>query len=242
MAEMVVPRFMGNANQIWLQEVRKKNIVASQSNDIWMRTAHRIVHIKQYTPEKKRLVGITIYTFDDGFNMVERLDARTGTFDGHRWQLDGAIRLVFAADGSVRETVLDTAVDETIDLAPEDLAAVVKRSDEMGLVELGQYIEKVEREGYTATRYRVDYQSKIATPFVYLFLSLLGVAIALRGKLREGISVSITIGLGIAFLYWIFNSFCLSLGYAERMPPWVAAWLANLVFFCTAAILLLRTD
>ena len=109
----------------------------------------------------------------------------------------------------------------------------------MGLAELGRYIRKVEREGYGATRYRVDYHSKIAAPFVCIFLSVLGAGIALRGNMREGMPVSITYGLGIAFLYWIFNSFCLSLGYAEMMPPVIAAWLANLVFFSIAGFLLL---
>ncbi|MBR9985238.1 MAG: LptF/LptG family permease, partial [Desulfosarcina sp.] len=41
-AEMLVPVFMVNANRIWLQEVRKKNIYASKTNDIWMRAARQI--------------------------------------------------------------------------------------------------------------------------------------------------------------------------------------------------------
>ena len=69
--------------------------------------------------------------------------------------------------------------------------------------------------------------------------NVLGAGIALRDNMREGMPVSITYGLGIAFLYWIFNSFCLSLGYAEMMPPVIAAWLANLVFFSFAGFLLL---
>jgi lipopolysaccharide export system permease protein len=132
------------------------------------------------------------------------------------------------------------AVD--LDLNPDDLAQAARRSDEMGLAELGHYIEKVEREGYGAVRYRVDYHGKIAAPFVCLFLSLLGTGIALRGKLREGMPVSITYGLGIAFLYWIFNSFCISLGYAEMMPPVIAAWVANLVFFSGAGFLILNAN
>ena len=110
----------------------------------------------------------------------------------------------------------------------------------MGLAELGRTIAKVEKEGYGATRYRVDYHGKIAAPFVCLFLSVLGAAIALRGKLRQGMPVSIIYGLAIAFAYWIFNSFCLSLGYAEMMPPVVAAWVANVVFACISIFLLLN--
>jgi lipopolysaccharide export system permease protein len=241
-AEMLVPVFMVNANQIWLQEVRKKNIYASKTNDIWMRAARQIIHIKQYAPEEKRVTGITIHTFDDDFRLINRVDAESGAFENGHWQLDQAVEQVFGkADGGHRLQLHDTLVAD-IELNPEDLAQAAKRSDEMGLAELGRYIQKVEQEGYAATRYRVDYHSKIAAPFVCIFLSVLGAGIALRGKLREGLPLSITYGLAIAFLYWIFNSFCLSLGYAELMPPVVAAWVANLIFSCVSGFLLLNAS
>lgn len=239
MSEMVVPVFMENANQIWLQEVRKKNIFASKTNDIWMRSARQIIHIKQYIPEEKRATGITIHSFDGNFRLIQRVDAEAGHYDNGRWQLSAIIRQTL--EESDRTYQVDVAAEMTvdIDLHPDDLSRVAKQSDEMGLAELGRYIEKVEREGYGATRYRVDYQSKIAAPFVCIFLSVLGTAIALRGKLREGMPVSIAYGLAIAFIYWIFNSFCLSLGYAEMLPPVVAAWMANVVFSCASGLLLL---
>lgn len=145
----------------------------------------------------------------------------------------------FETESGDQRIQLRNTIAVDIDLNPDDLAQAAKQSDEMGLAELGRYIQKVEREGYGATRFRVDYHSKIAAPFVCIFLSVLGAGIALRGNMREGMPVSITYGLGIAFLYWIFNSFCLSLGYAEMMPPVIAAWVANLVFFSFAGFLLL---
>ena len=241
-AEMLAPVYMVNANQIWLQEVRKKNIYASKTNDIWMRAARQIIHIKQYIPDEKRVSGITIHTFDENFQLIQRVDAESGVFKNGRWQVDNAVHQVFGQDADGHQIKLHDTMTAEIDLNPDDLAQAAKRSDEMGLAELGRYIEKVEREGYGATRYRVDYHSKIAAPFVFIFLSVLGAGIALRGKLREGLPVSITYGLGIAFLYWVFNSFCLSLGYAEMMPPVVSAWVANLVFSCASGFLLLKAN
>lgn len=242
LAETVVPVFTANANHIWLQEVRKKNIYATKTNDIWMRTARRIIHIKQYSPEDKRVSGVTIHSFDNDFRLIRRVDAQSGLFENGRWQLSDAVQQVLEEDsGTYRIDLKDTLIAD-IDINPDDLARAAKRSDEMGLAELGRYIEKVEREGYGAARYRVDYQNKMATPFVCIFLSILGTAIALRGKLREGMPISITYGLAIAFMYWIFNSFCLSLGYAEMLPPLVSAWMANLVFTCASGMLLLNVN
>ncbi len=239
--ETVVPVFMVNANQIWLQEVRKKNIYATQTNDIWMREARRIIHIKQYIPHAKRITGVTIYAFDDDFHLTDRIDAPSGTYRDGRWQLTDAVEQTFGQGANAQRQIVHAHLTADIELNPEDLATAAKRTDEMGLAALGAYIRKAEREGYAATRYRVDYHAKIAAPFVCLFLSILGPAIALRGKLREGLPVSITYGLGIAFVYWIFNSFCLSLGYAETMPPVVSAWAANGVFSCVAIVLMLKS-
>lgn len=241
-AETVVPVFMARANQIWIQEVRQKNIYASRTNDVWMRTARQIIHIKQYLPEKQALAGVTVHTFDERFRLTGRVDAVSGRYENQQWRLDDAVEQVFEAESGLHQVTLHESIAVAIDLNPDDLAQAAKHSDEMGLAELGRYIDKVEREGYGAVRFRVDYHAKMAAPFVYIFLSLLGVAVALRGKLREGLPVSITYGLGIAFLYWIFNSFCLALGYAEILPPVVAAWTANLVFSCVSGMLLFNTN
>ncbi len=237
-ADRVVPAFMAKANQIWLQEVRKKNIYASKTNDIWMRAARQIVHIKQYSPKEGRVTGITIYTFDDDFRLVQRVDAKDGQYEGGRWILEDAIQQNLDKKKGIYRVTLHQTLTAQIELNPQDLSQATKRSDEMGLAELSRYIAKVEREGYGATRFRVDYQGKIASPFVCIFLSVLGTGIALRGKLREGMPVSITYGLSITFLYWIFNSLCLALGYAEILHPVIAAWMANLVFSSVAGVLL----
>jgi len=131
---------------------------------------------------------------------------------------------------------------EPLNLLPDDLIRVVKKSDEMTFKELLEYIVKIETEGYDATRYRVDLYAKIAFPFICVIMSLLGTGIALRGNIREGLPVSIAYGLGITFLYWIFYSFCVSLGYGGMLPPIIAVWLANLVFSCAGILLLLNSQ
>ena len=103
-------------------------------------------------------------------------------------------------------------------------------------------IRKVEAEGYDATRYRVDLNYKIAFPVVCLIMCLVGTGIAVRGKLKEGLPVIVSYGMGIAFLYWIVLSFCVSLGYGEILPPVAAAWAANLIFLCVGGIVLINAE
>ncbi len=112
----------------------------------------------------------------------------------------------------------------------------------MGIVELYNYIHTIESEGYNAIPYRVDFQAKIAFPFVCVVMALAGLGIAVRAGLREGLPMSITFGIGTAFFYWIFFSLTMSLGYGGRLPPWLAAWCANLVFLCLGGLALMGAE
>jgi len=120
---------------------------------------------------------------------------------------------------------------EKLNLLPENLNTVAKKSEEMTFRELYAYIKKVEAEGYDATIYQVDLYAKIAFPFICIIMCMVGTGLAARGTVREGMPVVIAYGIGTAFIYWIFYSFCLSLGYGEMLPPAIAAWTSNLVFF-----------
>ena len=95
---------------------------------------------------------------------------------------------------------------------------------------------------YDATNYKVDLYAKVAFPFVCIIMCIVGTGIALKEKKREGLALNIAYGIGIVFLYWIFYSFCVSLGYGEMLPPFIAAWTANLVFLSFGVITLLNAE
>jgi lipopolysaccharide export system permease protein len=146
-----------------------------------------------------------------------------------------------AEDGRYRTEFVANRL-QPLDFIPEDLSRVIKKSEEMSFKELMQYIRKIEDEGYDATAHRVDLYAKFSFPLVCIILCIVGAGIAFRSKLKEGLPVSITYGIGTAFLYWIFHSFCVSLGYGEMLPPVVAVGTANVVFLCIGFMILLNAD
>ena len=73
-----------------------------------------------------------------------------------------------------------------------------------------------------------------------MIVCILATGIAFRNNAREALHVNIVYGIGVAFLYWIFLSFCISLGYGERLPPFIAAWTANFIFLCLGVFTLLN--
>ncbi len=242
LSEAVVPLTVGRANHIWLREVRKEAAVLSREKNIWIKGNRAIIHIKHYDPQAQIIYGITLNFFDKEFRLVRRVDASKGVYRQGQWVLyDIMEQNLILQQGNYTVGFYPERV-EKLEFIPEDLQRVAKKSEEMSFKELYAYIRRIEFEGYDAVAQRVDLYAKFAFPFVCLLLSIVGTGIAIRGKLKEGLPVSIVYGLGVAFLYWVFYSFSVSLGRGEMLPPLLAVWAANFVFLCLGVLLLMHAE
>ncbi|MBT8342509.1 MAG: LPS export ABC transporter permease LptG [Desulfatitalea sp.] len=242
LAEGVAPLTVNHANRIWLRDVMDKQITTTRQNDIWLKSDSHILHISLYDPETRTINGVTRYTFDRQFQLVERLDALKGIYQGHSWQTAQVV--IQRRDDRSNRMAMHFLPDYRVnlDFTPENLSSAVPQTEEMSFIQLYRYIQRVEAEGYDAARYRVDLYAKTARPFFCIVLTLIGAGLAARGKIRDGLAISVTYGLGIAFAYWIVFSFCMSLGYAGILPPFVAAWGVNFISLCMAGFLLINAD
>lgn len=242
LAEVIVPISTSKANRIWQKEVKKKNVITLKQKDIWGRTPDSIYHITYFDPNNQTISGITLNYFDKHFRLTRRVDAAHGKFQRGQWVFYDLMEQVLDRRSGVYRVSFYEEQNERLDILPQDLKRVVKKSEEMNVRELYNYIQNVESEGYDATAYRVDFQAKFSMAMVCVILSIMGAGIALRRRLRENLSISIAYGLAAIFVYWVFNSFCLSLGYGGVIAPLIAAWIANVVFLCLSWFVLLSVE
>lgn len=246
-SESVVPISAAKARLIEENKAGDSQAVSSKEKNIWIRQDSKILHINHYHPAQDVLYGISIYYFDSGFNLVRRIDAVSAEYRDGSWLLFDCMEQNFTENeiksSSVPgEVIYRDSRKPELEIKPEDFRQVARKAEEMGFSELLEYVEKASAEGYDATRYRVDLYAKTAFPVVCLIMSLMGAGLALRGKTRDGMAVSFAYGIITAFVYWSFYSFCLSLGYGEVLPAWLAAWITNILFGFAAIFLLLSLE
>lgn len=235
-SEVVVPISIAKANRIEDRESRSRMMTSAEKN-IWIRGDRSIIHISYYNPSDQTISGISIVYMDADFNLTRRINARTGRYVDGRWECaDCLIQNHLEKPPQEHEILFQDRAVIPLELVPEDLRKVARESAEMPFFELYRYVRKVEAEGYDATKYRVDFYAKTAFPLVCLIIILFGAGLALRGSTRDGMAISFAYGILTAFVFWSFYSFCLSLGYGRVLPPWAAAWAANLIFFCAAGL------
>lgn len=239
-AEIVVPISMAKANYIWKVNVNKQ-VATFKQKDIWIKGSRAIYHIAYFNPADKSISGVTFNFFDDKFNIAKRIDAKKGIYEDGKWLLKDCVEQIRLKDGSY-QVAYPLQRTLKINLAPEDLKRLVKKSEEMSFNELSAYIQKVKEEGYDATPYQVDWQAKLAFPSVCLVMVLVGTAIAVRNRKGEGIAMGIAYGIGVAFCYWVVYGFCISLGYNEVLQPFLAAWLTNTIFVLMGVVILVVVE
>ncbi len=241
-AEEIVPITMTHASNFKRMEIKKKSMVTSKEKNIWIKGKRRITHIKFYNHKLKMVFGVTRNIFDKNFNLIRRIDAAGGVYKEGIWELFDCMEQRF--DKITGENTVESyqKKEEVLGFMPEDLEVVQKKSEEMGYRELYAYVEKMESEGYDATIYKVDLYGKIAFPFICILMCIVGAGITIKENVNDELIKNVSVGIGLSFLYWIFYSFCLSLGYGEILPPFIAAWAANFILFCYGIYSLLNAE
>ncbi|MBI5048506.1 MAG: LPS export ABC transporter permease LptG [Deltaproteobacteria bacterium] len=229
LSESIIP--LANQKILAINQVidgSNKKTKFAQDN-IWFRDNMSIYSISYIEPQKGILKGLTIYNFDNDFNIIKRIDAKEVNWIDGRW-IARESKLFNFQEGKLLNK--STTVGDIIPLAekPEDLKNIERLADEMSFRELMRYVNKLKREGYAATRYIVDLHSKISFPLVSVIMVMLGIPFALKSGRHGGIAVGAGISIVIGFSYWVIFAINISLGYNDIIPPMMAAWLTNFIF------------
>jgi lipopolysaccharide export system permease protein len=239
--ELVLPLVRSAANRHRLA-ADKQLQVNPRDQDVWLRGERFIVHIRHFNVEQSAAFGATLNFFDTRFRLTRRIAAQRIVMGESTWACHDAIEQVLSPSGGDIRVLRHERLDMPAYFPIEDLKKGVRTSSEMGAFELAAYIRTVAAEGYDTIALQVDWQAKVAFPLVCILLPVMAAAIAGRTRRRQGMAGVVVAGLGLAFCFWVVQSFSLALGYAAFLPPMLAAWIPILIYAATTAIVLLRVE
>lgn len=240
--ESVVPWCNGYSEYIQDVEIAgKKSTTVIKNDQIWTRSPNAITHIQKIKQSKNLLESVSILRWDPQYRFVERIHADKAKWWDGRWILYGVNRTVRSPGGGfIVEKNIPSMIGK-LDKSPADFGRVERLAKEMNLVQLGEYIDELVKDGQIPTRYMVDWQDKIAFPLVCLIMAALSVPFAVKVRPRGGgVALGLAVSMAVAFSYWVVHTLFIALGHGGYVPPIAAAWGANLIFGLTATILLLQ--
>lgn len=89
--------------------------------------------------------------------------------------------------------------------------------------------------------YMIEFHRRFALPTACLVLALVGIPLGLSSK-KSGKSGGFVLTILLVFAYYVVSLVGVSLARQGRVPPWLGAWLADLVFLALGVFLLLRAE
>jgi lipopolysaccharide export system permease protein len=230
LSDRVLPGMARMKNFVFYHDIKKNPSLYSmvKTNRIWYRSKDTIFNIKTLNEKTHKAQGLTLYYFDEAWNLTQMITADDVDLSGSTWKLRKGSVTLFTEESSFPLT--SDFREKTIVMGEDakDLSSTANTSDVLSLDELSQFIRKNKEAGLDTLRYEVDYHSKYGFALAGLVMVLLGIPFSV-GKARSGgLMANLGVCLALVFLYWIFYSSALTLGYHGHLPPVVAAWFPNL--------------
>ena len=238
--ELFLPRLKELAEEVDRVKIRGQLPRHLQSRQrLWVRSADsRFYRVELLSPRTNDLYGVTILEVDRQFRLLNRLDARQAHWTESGWDLrDGAFREIEPA-GTVQTVPFTlTALELAEDI--EEFTRIHKDFESMSYWELREYVTRLEAAGFQAKKYLVALYSKLSFPLVNLVMVLVAIPFALqspRGGRLFGVGLAIAIMAGYLVVHYV----ALAFARADLLPPFVAAWTANVIFLGIGTSLFLR--
>ncbi len=233
LSEVVLPVTEAVANNIRLSSLGRSNVSALQTG-FWLRDrpaeagVERMVNVQGGQPSD-RLMGVTVYEFDDSRRLRRVLraeGARVGAeqADGQQvWTLDGVVAVQMNGEGMTQRSRHER-LELSSALGVGTLGALLVRPEQMSAYKLAVYARYLDDGKLKSKVYWQAFWRKVAYPlsvWVMLVLALPAAYLQARaGSVGPKVFVGILLGIGFTLL----NSFFSHLGALTTWPaPLLAA-------------------
>ena len=240
--ERLVPwanhEFENTIRRIVLQEA----LPTAEENVFFRGTGDRFFYIRKVNAVSGELRDVMVYEVrKEGLPRI--ITAKGGSAKGVLWTLSDGVVHDLDSEGYVVYEAKFREMNLRMDQRFESFFDGQKTPSEMSRKELKSYIDLFQAGGINVAALIVDYQLKLALPFASFIFVLIGAPIAAStASPKAGRFVGVVSGGCIAFFYYALSSVLRSLGCSNVLPPLVAAWTGNIVFFLVGAALIVRSE
>jgi lipopolysaccharide export system permease protein len=155
------------------------------------------------------------------------------------WVLKSGVIHVMTGDSTNLTVSFDSLRDRHLTEPPKNLLANQKAPEEMGYVDLGHFIESMERSGTDVNQLRVERMLKIAIPATCMIIMLFGAPLATSNQ-RGGAAYGVGVSLGTTVIFLMLVQLTQAVGGKGLVNPELAAWLPGILFLAVGGALLAR--
>jgi lipopolysaccharide export system permease protein len=227
------PIVAATANQFELlsdrYQGRQASVLSISEEGLWLRAGgddgQTVISAAVSNADGTRLGDVMFLRFDLNGSPQWRIEAASAQLAPGGWEVVNGKRW------SLGETGNPEARAETFEifflesrLTLDEIRASFGSPSTVPVWALPQYIERLEKSGFTARQHRMWLHKELANPLFYTAMVLVAAAFTLRHTRFGGTGVMILIALLMAFSLYFVRNFAHILGENGQIPILLAAW------------------
>ena len=224
--------------QVQIQDLRRED-PRERADVTYLGAGGRIFYIRLYDTVAERMHDVSLQEFRGG-DLTRRIDAAAAEWDGARWVFEDGFLRTFP-DGVEKAEPFQRMAVGGIAEHPADFAKKTPQPDEMSYLELRSYVVRLRASGARVENFLVDLHLKLALPLVNFIVVLIGASLATRLRM-QGAALGFGLSVLIAFLYFAFMRTGQALGHNGALPPYLAAWLGDMVFGTIGVVMMAQAQ
>lgn len=237
----------------WVPTFARKEILASRGLDpsqeemlffrgqgFWYRSGNLLYNVGRFVPEQNRMEDLRIYRLGDDYRMREAIRAKSAVYQDNDWLLEDGVATVYSEDDPFPQLHAFTTRSGLIPEKPSDLRTLRIDEQTMRLKDLRRHIERNKTYGFDTTAQQVNYHERLALVFAPLVFVLIGVPFAMKPLKTQSLAKSIGFCFLVVFIYLLTFRTFVSIGKGGHLPPIIAGWAPNLMFFLASLFFITR--
>ncbi len=227
--EFVVPFANQRRDEIFRERIQgiHRAAVNERTDLTYLGAGGQIYYMRLYLVSENRMHEVVLQEFSKG-ELMRRIDAAEAHWDGEQWVFVSGIERRFDDGGETAIPFDELPVPELRE-HPDDFSKESRNPDEMNFMELGTYINRMRASGARVANYLVDLHLKLAFPLINFIVVMIGAPLATRLRLQSA-ALGFGLSVAVSFVYYAFMRTGQALGHNGALPPYLAAWLGDMVF------------
>ena len=258
--EIIAPVASQQAKTLTIWAIMQKNVPNGKRNFVFreMRKGklHRFFHVASV--EKNELKNVTILDLSRK-GAIQVNYSKSGDTKAEGWVLRNGVVYTISTNGKILNTaVYDTMnFDNTAEAATKltevketelnyfELKKHIKEGrkniDETVAAKIKANMEEKDEEKEDAAKLKKDIEDdllefeilmneKLALPFTSIVFALIAIPLAITGP-RARFNRGLIFSIIVLFLFYILRAVSSAIGQMELVPPFLAAWLPNIILF-----------
>lgn len=241
-SEYVVPKSAAKMRYVEDVLIEKHSESSSSEGSKWFRDGGELVHFESFDATRKVMDRVVLVKVGNDFKPKTFTEAAMAEFQPGTgaWRLTDVSRIYLGDQGEATLTEKLASILVFLPFKPEQLKKERREPNEMKFSEIRAAVRLGDETGMDTSSFRVDYHLKFAFPLAAFVVSLIGLKFAFRSERTLETAKGVLQAFAVGISYWFIMNAARALGKQGTIPPFAAAWIANIVVLSAAFFLLWR--